>query len=1068
MRGSGAGAFARERAVVIGLGASGAAAARVLAAEGASVRVTEARDEAALVGLPELEHEGVEVLAGGHRPEHLDGASLVVTSPGVPEHAPVLVWAADRGLPVWSEIELGARLARVPYVAVTGTNGKSTTTEMVAAAMRAAGLRAAACGNIGHPFSLAALEDHEALAVEVSSFQLHHHVSFHPRVSVLLNLAPDHLDWHGSFAAYAEAKARVFELQEGRDVHVGNADDAGAAEVSRGAPCEVRWFRLGAPAAGEVGYEDGELVARRATAVSLGRPRGTGAGFRADAAAAAAATFAFGLDAAAVRDGIGAVAPLPHRGQEVAAVGGVRFVDDSKATNPHAALAALEGMRDVVLIAGGLAKGVDLWPLAAAIPVLRGVVAIGEAAPEVAAVFEGRVPVRRAPSVEVAAREAFVMAGGRGTVLLAPACASQDMFRDYAERGDRFAAAAREIAAGGSGTPRPRTDDPIDRDPNGPSQTRTTGKEPPVAGHRKHATASGSKRGSGPGSTTSLRVVRSDERPTRRDRMRASRRARRAERAARGPMPRTVVVMLAAAFLLTGIGLVMVLSASSVSSFQRYGTSFLFLKRQAIYAVIGTLALLLTLRIPYRRWERWSVPLLIVSVALLALALHPSIGTEAGGSSRWIEFGPVTIQPSELAKLAMVAFAAMILTRKWRRLDEPGHLAIPLLPVTLVVCGIIILQRDLGTTTIVAASVFVLVFAAGVRLRYLIFTGLVGAVVGWMLIMGEGYRKERLLSFLNPWADPQVSGYQLVQSLIGLGSGGMFGVGLGASRQKWMYIPNAHTDFIFSILGEELGLLGEVVVLALFIVLVYCGVRIASRVTDTFGRLLAIGIVAWLGLQTLVNLGAVTGVLPVTGVPLPFVSFGGSSLIVTLAAVGILANIGRTAAVGQTVEESESPAGRKRGRARKARRARKAELRREAGHRRDVAAAIRAEASRAAPETRRPGSAKRGAGSSFRRAKAGTTESRTAAPPAGSGRRRTSGTPRSSAMAERIETEALAATRRRHPAGGAHGGRAPVHRAEPPARPAAAKRPPARTPKPHKPGPPGRRAAGRADPREGG
>jgi UDP-N-acetylmuramoylalanine--D-glutamate ligase len=441
------GRFARESAVVIGLGASGDAAARVLAAEGARVRVTERRDLAALDGVAELERVGVEVVAGGHRPEHLDGASLVVTSPGVPEHAPVLVWAADRGLPVWSEIELGARLARVPYVAITGTNGKSTTTEMVAAAMRAAGMRATACGNIGHPFSLAALEDHEALAVEVSSFQLHHHVSFHPRVSVLLNLAPDHLDWHGSFAAYAQAKARVFELQEGRDVHVGNADDAGAAEVSRRAPCEVRWFRLGEPGPGEVGYVGGEVVAGGAVPVGLGRPQGTGAGFRADAAAAAAAVLAFGLDAAAVRDGIGSVAPLPHRGQEVAAAAGVRFVDDSKATNPHAAVAALDGMRDVVLIAGGMAKGVDLAPLAQALPALAGVVAIGEAAPEVAAVFDGRVPVRRADTIEEAARTAFDMAGGRGTVLLAPACASQDMFRDYAERGDRFAAAAREIAA---------------------------------------------------------------------------------------------------------------------------------------------------------------------------------------------------------------------------------------------------------------------------------------------------------------------------------------------------------------------------------------------------------------------------------------------------------------------------------------------------------------------------------------------------------------------------------------------------------------------------------------------
>ncbi len=446
------GRFAGERAVVVGLGASGLAAAEVLAAEGAEVRVSERRPaEQVAEAAAELRSRGVEVLAGGHRPEHLERATVVVASPGVPEREPVLVWAADRGLPVWSEIEIGARLCRVPYVAVTGTNGKSTTTEMVAAAMRSAGMDAVACGNIGHPFSLAAREGHDALAVEVSSFQLRHHVSFHPRVSVLLNLAPDHLDWHGSFGAYAAAKARVYELQGGTDVHVGNRDDAAAAEVSRRAPCAVWWFGLGRPGEGfEVGFAGDRMLwtAGPASPVDLGSPSGPGSGFLADAAAAAAAGVAFGLDPAAIRAGIASVGPLPHRGQVVAEVRGVRFIDDSKATNPHATLAALDGLRDTVLIAGGLAKGVDLSPLAAGIPSLAGVVAIGEAAPEVVEVFDGRVPVRRAVTIEEAARTAFDMAPAGGAVLLAPACASQDMFRDYAERGDRFAAAARALPGG--------------------------------------------------------------------------------------------------------------------------------------------------------------------------------------------------------------------------------------------------------------------------------------------------------------------------------------------------------------------------------------------------------------------------------------------------------------------------------------------------------------------------------------------------------------------------------------------------------------------------------------------
>jgi cell division protein FtsW len=269
----------------------------------------------------------------------------------------------------------------------------------------------------------------------------------------------------------------------------------------------------------------------------------------------------------------------------------------------------------------------------------------------------------------------------------------------------------------------------------------------------------------------------------------------------------------------------------------------------------------------YTVWQRLAIPLLCGTVGLLLLVLHPGAGTVAGGSARWIALGPVTIQPSEIAKLAVVAFAATILTRKWRTIERPMHLLVPLVPVVGVVCVLVMMQPDMGTTLIIA---------------------------GLALIMTEGYRRARFLSFLHPQADPTNRGYQLLQSLIALGSGGWLGVGLGQSRQKWMYVPNAHTDFIFSILGEELGLIGELVVLALFGGLLYAGIRIALRAPDRFGRLLAAGIVGWLGLQTLVNLGAVTGLLPVTGVPLPLVSFGGSSLVVTLAALGILVNIGRT------------------------------------------------------------------------------------------------------------------------------------------------------------------------------
>jgi UDP-N-acetylmuramoylalanine--D-glutamate ligase len=457
--GGATGAFAGERALVLGFGISGRAAASVLAAEGAEVRVSEARtleqvkadaDRADPEEPARLEPEpDVEVLAGGHRPDHLDGATLVVVSPGVRQGAEVLEWARERGLPIWSELELGARLCRIPVVAVTGTNGKTTTVQLIAAMMRSAGVAATACGNVGYPFSLAARDPTlEALAVECSSFQLVFQESLSPRVSVLLNLAPDHLDWHGSFEAYAHAKARIFAGQSGSDVHVGNRDDQDAAQLSRTAPCAVRWFGWGQPAPENVGVEGGHILAAAADGMvtDLGAPSAESRSFLADAAAASAAALGFGLPADAVARALQTFVPLPHRGAVVARAGSVRFVDDSKATNPQAALAALEGLHTAVLIAGGLAKGVDLSPLASAAESLTAVVAIGEAAPAVAEVFEGLAPVLRAASIEEAVDVAFAAAPVNGTVILAPACASQDMFRDYRERGERFAAAARALS----------------------------------------------------------------------------------------------------------------------------------------------------------------------------------------------------------------------------------------------------------------------------------------------------------------------------------------------------------------------------------------------------------------------------------------------------------------------------------------------------------------------------------------------------------------------------------------------------------------------------------------------
>jgi cell division protein FtsW len=356
---------------------------------------------------------------------------------------------------------------------------------------------------------------------------------------------------------------------------------------------------------------------------------------------------------------------------------------------------------------------------------------------------------------------------------------------------------------------------------------------------------------------------------------------------------RTVALLLGATGALVALGLVMVLSASSVGAYEDYGSSFLFFVRQLVYAVVGVIAFLVTSRMRHTAWQRLCLPLLLLSMLLLAVVLVPGIGHVAGGSARWLRLGPVTVQPSEIAKVAVVAFAATLLAGRWRRLGDPRQLLLPLAPVVAVVCGLILLQPDMGTGVIVVSSVFVLLFAAGARLRHLAAGGALIGGLGMGLVYVEGYRWARLTAFIDPWADPQGTGYQTIQGLIALTSGRWFGVGLGASRQKWDYVPNAHTDFIFAIIGEELGLAGALVVLLLFGALLYAAIRIAIRAPDAFGRLLAGGIAGWFGVQAVTNLGAVTGLLPITGVPLPFVSYGGSALVVAMAAVGMLVSVAR-------------------------------------------------------------------------------------------------------------------------------------------------------------------------------
>jgi cell division protein FtsW len=349
------------------------------------------------------------------------------------------------------------------------------------------------------------------------------------------------------------------------------------------------------------------------------------------------------------------------------------------------------------------------------------------------------------------------------------------------------------------------------------------------------------------------------------------------------------------------LGLIMIFSASFVSSMATLGAgdlsnAFPFFKRQLLWAVIGVAAFVFFARLDYKRLRGWGYVMMAVVVVLLFAVLIPGLGTTVGGSSRWLRFGPLQLQPSELAKLALILFAADVFSRKEEKtLRELSHTLLPMIPALGLLALLVMAQPDMGTTSLLGFIGLGMLFVAGAPMRYLIPIGSLGAAVAVFGALVEPYRRARVLAFMDPWKDPLNTGYQTIQSLIALGSGGIFGVGIGASRQKWLYVPNAHTDFIYAILGEELGLAGTMVVLSMFAFLAYLGIRVARCAPDRFGMLIATGITIWITTQALVNIGAVTAALPITGVPLPLVSFGGTSLVISLVGMGILVNIARQA-----------------------------------------------------------------------------------------------------------------------------------------------------------------------------
>lgn len=351
------------------------------------------------------------------------------------------------------------------------------------------------------------------------------------------------------------------------------------------------------------------------------------------------------------------------------------------------------------------------------------------------------------------------------------------------------------------------------------------------------------------------------------------------------------LIIMLMAIALTCFGVVMVYSASNIMAAKRFHDGFFFLKRQGLFAIAGFVVMLVVMRIDYHVWKQLAVPALLLCLVMLGLVLIPGIGGKAGGSSRWIKILPgFNLQPSEMAKLALIMYMAYSLDKKQDKVKLLASGFIPYMIVLMFLISFLVLQPDLGGALTLAAVSMTMLFAAGTRLTY-IFSMFLLAMPLLAIKLSRGYHKGRIDAYLDPWSDPAGKGFQIIQSWLALGTGGVFGQGLGEGKQKLFYLPEAHTDFILSVVGEELGFLGVLVIIGMFFLLVQRAMRIAVAAPDTFGRFLALGIAVLFGIEATVNMGVVTGLLPTKGLALPFISYGGSSLLISLFAVGILLNI---------------------------------------------------------------------------------------------------------------------------------------------------------------------------------
>jgi len=353
------------------------------------------------------------------------------------------------------------------------------------------------------------------------------------------------------------------------------------------------------------------------------------------------------------------------------------------------------------------------------------------------------------------------------------------------------------------------------------------------------------------------------------------------------------LILIIVTLSLLAIGLTMVYSASAIWADYKFDDSFYFAKRQLLFACLGVVAMFFIMNVDYWTWRTWAKLLIIVCFILLLAVLVPGIGMTRNGSRSWIGVGAFSVQPSEFMKLAMIAFLAKFLSERQKLITSFKKGMLPSLSLVFLAFGLIMLQPDLGTGTVMVGTCMVMIFIAGARISHFVGLGLIGVAGFVVLVLSAPYRIKRITSFLDPWEDPLGSGFQMIQSLYAIGPGGLFGLGLGQSRQKFFYLPEPQTDFIFAILSEELGFIGGSLVLFLFALMLWRGIRIALGAPDLYGSLVAVGIIGMVAIQVMINIGVVTGLMPVTGITLPLLSYGGSSLTLMLMAIGVLLNISR-------------------------------------------------------------------------------------------------------------------------------------------------------------------------------